>query len=62
MKLSNALADRQSDAGSGYLGWAVQPLEKAKDLIGIVHVEAAAIVLDRNCPPVAIVFGADIDP
>src|SRR5258707_5329754 len=43
----NALHGGQADAGAGEFGLPVQPLKRAKEPVGVGHVEAGAVVADK---------------
>src|SRR5262245_31270241 len=47
MTLYDALCDGQAHAGAFEILGAVQPLEDAEQLVGVLHVEAGAIVADK---------------
>ena len=42
--VEDALNDRQPDAGAGEFLFAMEALEHAKELVGVLHVESCAIV------------------
>src|SRR6185312_5674211 len=58
--LYNALANRQTDAGTRILR-AVQALKYAEDLLGIFRIDADSIIPDRNEPPASLAFCRDVD-
>src|SRR2546421_5170451 len=45
--VDDALRDRQADAGAVIVLGAVQPLEHPKELVGVAHVEADAVVAHK---------------
>src|SRR5581483_10416382 len=58
--VDDALHDRQADAGPLEIFGAMQPLEHAKELVGVFHVEADSVVADEEDPFTAVVAGADL--
>ena len=46
--MDDALHDREADAGTFEILRAMQPLEHAEELVGVSHIEAGAIVADKD--------------
>jgi hypothetical protein len=61
MAVDNALHDGQPYAGSLVLLSPVQPLEHAEQLVGVLHVEAGAIIFDVVSVLAVELFPANFD-
>src|SRR5690606_13835239 len=62
VELHDLLAHRQSDAGAAVLVPGAQPLEDDEDPLGVLRVDADAVVGAAEDPLVALAPGADVHP
>src|SRR5438876_10579894 len=60
MAFDNLLANRQANTRAGVLPAGVQALKDAKDTLGILRVEANAVILHREPPGVALRLDSDM--
>ena len=54
VELDDLLRERQADAGAGVVLAAVQPLEDDEHLVGVLGLDADAVVRDAELPVVAV--------
>jgi hypothetical protein len=59
--VDNATANRQTDSCAGIFALAVEPLEGAKDLFGVLRVKANTTVLDRYAPFAVLFPGCNLN-
>ena len=60
--LHDLLADGQADACAGILFSGVQALEDDKDALGILGIDADAVVADGKDPFTSLLFSRDMNP
>src|SRR5690348_13184124 len=51
----------EADAGAGELGFGVQALERAEELVGVLHLEAGAVVAHAEGGGAGVFLGEDLD-
>lgn len=61
MLLNNALHSRQTHPCAFEIFWAMQPLEDAKELVGVLHAESDSVVTDVHDSVPILFFLAHFD-